>query len=369
MARAITPAAPTGSICRIAAHTTTGRRKAISRELAQGFAVEVGTPSLASLDSLRAMIPEPDRWPIGDTYAYHDWHFGGNGDTASFMRALQTGFGAATDLEDFERKAQLMNYVTYRAIFEGFQAHLWTRNSGRLLWMTHPAWPSNEWQIYTSDYDTPAAYYAVDKACEPLHAQLDLPDFRPAVVNVTRAAHAVGPAAARVLALDSRVLPSASIGSMPPPIRRPPVEPLDLAPPLSSGGPGAGRADAQRLRPRRARPTTCTGRRARMPIRRLTTLPRHTVLRAHSRADGDGPRRYHAQERGRVPALLAKLTLLDPPECAGITRLLRRQLHCPDAGGNQEHRGALPPGGRQCARVALRGWDADSRNVAIDRPP
>jgi hypothetical protein len=36
-------------------------------ELAQGFSVEVGTPSLASLESLRAMIPEADRWPLGDT--------------------------------------------------------------------------------------------------------------------------------------------------------------------------------------------------------------------------------------------------------------------------------------------------------------
>ena len=96
-------------------------------QLAQGFSVEVGSPSLSSIDALRASIPEADRWPLGDSYAYHDWHFGGNGDTASFMRTLQTSFGAATDLADFERKAQLMNYVSYRAIFEGFQAHLWTR--------------------------------------------------------------------------------------------------------------------------------------------------------------------------------------------------------------------------------------------------
>ena len=155
-------------------------------ELARGFSVEVGTPSLASLETLKASIPPEDRWPLGDTFAYHDWHFGGNGDTATFMGALESGLGKASSLEDFERKAQLMNYDSYRAIFEGFQAHLWTHNSGRLLWMTHPAWPSNAWQIYTSDYDTAAAYYAVAKACEPLHAQLNLPDFSLAVVNTTR---------------------------------------------------------------------------------------------------------------------------------------------------------------------------------------
>ena len=57
------------------------------------------------------------------------------------METLATRYGEGTSLEDFERKAQMMNYETYRAVFEGLQAHLWTKNSGRLLWMTHPAWP------------------------------------------------------------------------------------------------------------------------------------------------------------------------------------------------------------------------------------
>lgn len=172
--------------------------------LAQGFSVEVGTPSLAALETLQAMIPEPDRWPLGDSYAYHDWHFGGNGDTASFMKALDAELGEPHDLADFERKAQLMNYESYRAVFEGFQAGLWTRNSGRLLWMSHPAWPSNTWQIYTSDYDTPAAYYAVARACEPLHAQLNPVDHTLAVVNTTREARRGLTVRARLYALDGR---------------------------------------------------------------------------------------------------------------------------------------------------------------------
>jgi hypothetical protein len=175
-------------------------------ELARGFSVEVGTPSLSTLESLRASIPAADLWPLNDTYAYHDWHFGGNGDVATFMAALAEQYGPGAGLEDFERKAQLMNYVSYRAIFEGFQAHLWTRNSGRLLWMTHPSWPSNTWQIYGSDYDTAAAYYGVKKACEPVHAQMNLPDFALAVVNTTRADQPKLVLHSRVLSLDNRLL-------------------------------------------------------------------------------------------------------------------------------------------------------------------
>ena len=175
-------------------------------ELARGFSVEVGTPSLSTLESLRQSIPPADLWPLNDTYAYHDWHYGGNGDVATFMQALAEQYGPGTSLQDFERKAQLMNYVSYRAIFEGFQAHLWTRNSGRLLWMTHPSWPSNTWQIYSADYDTAAAYYAVKKACEPVHVQMNLPDYALAVVNTTQAEQRHLTLEARVLSLDNRLL-------------------------------------------------------------------------------------------------------------------------------------------------------------------
>ncbi len=73
-------------------------------------------------------IPKADQWPIGDAWAYHDWHQSGNGEIEPFMQELETEFGAGTSLEDFERKAQMLQYVTHRAIFEGMNAHLWAPN-------------------------------------------------------------------------------------------------------------------------------------------------------------------------------------------------------------------------------------------------
>jgi beta-galactosidase/beta-glucuronidase len=154
--------------------------------LANGFSVETGTPSLSTLESIQSYTPQPDQWPLSDTLAYHDWHFGGNGDTKTFMETLARMFGPGTSLPDFERKAQMMNLETHKAMYEGLNAHLWTKNTGRLLWMTHPAWPSNAWQIYSWDYDTHAAYYGARKAAEPLHVQINLPDNGLAVINSTR---------------------------------------------------------------------------------------------------------------------------------------------------------------------------------------
>ncbi|WP_294281642.1 LamG-like jellyroll fold domain-containing protein [uncultured Sphingomonas sp.] len=172
---------------------------------AKGFSVEVGTPSLPTLESWKRTIPaEADRWPIGDVWAYHDWHQTGNGAVKSFTDALEKRFGAPTGLEDFERKAQMMEYESYRAIFEGMNAGLWTENSGRMLWMTQPAWPSSAWQIFSSDYDTHAAFYGVKKAAEPIHVQMNLPDHRVVLVNNTRDALKGVQVRVRVVGLDGR---------------------------------------------------------------------------------------------------------------------------------------------------------------------
>jgi hypothetical protein len=178
--------------------------------LNQGFSVETGTPSMSTLESFESTIATEDQWPISDAWAYHDWHQSGNGDVAPFMAEIQAEFGAPTGLEDFERKAQMLNYVDHRAIFEGMNANLWAPNSGRLLWMTQPAWPSTMWQILSSDYDTQASFYGVKKACEPLHVQLNLATYRVDIVNTTTTPQAGLTVSAKVYSLANQLLTQAT---------------------------------------------------------------------------------------------------------------------------------------------------------------
>ena len=151
----------------------------------KGFAVEVGQPSFPTAEAFKAAVAPEDLWPIGDAWAYHDWHQDGNGDARKFMLAMDRKLGTPSDFPDFERKAQLLTFEAYRAIFEGMNAELWNKTSGRMLWMTQPAWPSTNWQIMSSDYDTHGAFYGMQSAAEPVHAQMDLPDFGLTVVNNT----------------------------------------------------------------------------------------------------------------------------------------------------------------------------------------
>jgi hypothetical protein len=151
----------------------------------RGFSVEVGTPSMPTVESMKSSLPKADQWPISDAWAYHDWHQAGNGDVKPFMDEIAREFGPATSLDDFERKAQMLNFVDHRAIFEGMNAHLWAPNSGRMLWMTQPAWPSTMWQILGSNYDTQASFFGVMHAAEPVHVQFDHSTHTVQVVNTT----------------------------------------------------------------------------------------------------------------------------------------------------------------------------------------
>jgi len=175
-------------------------------EHAKGFSVELGTPSFPTLEAWTRAMPKADLWPISDSWAYHDWHQTGNGAVKTYMDALATRYGAGTSLPDFERKAQMMEYDSYRAIFEGFNAGLWKTNTARMLWMTQPAWPSSAWQIFSSDYDTHAAFYGVKKASEGVHVQMNLPDRMVMVVNNGRAALDGAVVHAKVTTLDNKLL-------------------------------------------------------------------------------------------------------------------------------------------------------------------
>jgi hypothetical protein len=99
------------------------------------------------------------------------------------MNIISRRFGEATNLVDFSRKAQMVNYETYRAIYEGFDSRLWNDCNGVLLWMSHPSWPSVVWQLYSWDYEPNAAYFGAKIAGEPVHVQMNAANCNVAVIN------------------------------------------------------------------------------------------------------------------------------------------------------------------------------------------
>jgi hypothetical protein len=151
------------------------------RNNANGFDTELGTPCIPTAGSMRRMMSAKDVWPISDAWYYHDLHDG----QLAYRAAIDSLYGTPAGLEDFCSKAQMINYDSHRAMFESWNSKLWNNTSGLLLWMTHPAWPSTVWQVYSSDYETPASYFACMHACEPTHIQMNLHNNTVVVVNAT----------------------------------------------------------------------------------------------------------------------------------------------------------------------------------------
>lgn len=151
------------------------------KNIAKGFNTELGTPSIPTAESMMKMMPKEEVWPISDSWYYHDLHDG----QKEFRNSMDKLYGVSSSLEEFCSKAQMLNYESHRAMFESWNSKLWNNTSGILLWMTHPAWPSTVWQVYSWDYETFGSYFASKSACEPLHVQMNLHDNNVCVVNTS----------------------------------------------------------------------------------------------------------------------------------------------------------------------------------------
>lgn len=176
--------------------------KAYFTRNANGFTTEIGTPSVPTSESMQSMMAPEDLWPIGDVWAYHDLHNG----QKEYCKAIAEKYGEPSGLDDFCKKAQLVNYDSHRAIFEAWNSRMWTGTSGVLLWMTHPAWPSTVWQIYSWDYETHGAYFGVRKACEPIHIQVNPHDAKVIAVNSGRQAIPDARITHRLYTIDGKLL-------------------------------------------------------------------------------------------------------------------------------------------------------------------
>jgi hypothetical protein len=146
------------------------------------FKTETGTVSVPTIESIHAMMPRKDWETINDDWAEHDLASGAQaGD--SYPETLAARYGKVANLADFVRKAQLMNYESYRAMFEGRNAKMFHPTTAVITWMSHPAQPSFVWQLYHYDLEPNSSLFAVKKAGEPVHIQFNEADGDLEVIN------------------------------------------------------------------------------------------------------------------------------------------------------------------------------------------
>lgn len=171
-----------------------------------GFRTEIGTAVFTTFESFKQFMPDSSWWPRNPMW---DKHFFGpsaaNAGPNTYAESIDKDYGKAKGIEDFCRKAQLLNIVTNKALYEGWQHNMWNDASGVMTWMSQSAYPSFVWQTYDYYYDLTGAYWGVKTACEPLHIQWSPSDNSVKVVNTTLTSAQGLQAKATVYNMDGRI--------------------------------------------------------------------------------------------------------------------------------------------------------------------
>lgn len=149
------------------------------------FNSEVGSVGVGDYESLKRFIPaENMKVPVeksaengGDSvWNYHKY---------SGYRQTVDAYGKPKDVADFSAKAQLVNYDQYRALAEGFSAHMWQWYTGFIIWKTQNPWTALRGQMYDYYLDPNACLYGLHSGSEPLHVMYNPADGMIMVANNT----------------------------------------------------------------------------------------------------------------------------------------------------------------------------------------
>ena len=151
-----------------------------------GMHSEAGTATFTSYDSFKKFMPAADAWPPDEMWNLH--FFGnqaGNAGPVGYNTSLSVRYGPVSGIEDYCRKAQLLNLETMKTLFESWLDHSDNTAAGVLIWMSQSAYPSFVWQTYDYYFDTTGSYWGAKTACEPVHIYWNPLDDRIRVVNTS----------------------------------------------------------------------------------------------------------------------------------------------------------------------------------------
>jgi hypothetical protein len=143
------------------------------------FNPELGSVGMPNVESMRKMMAEKDLSPPVNNRGNQVWRYHKYIGYGKYIEQM----GEIKGIEDFCKKAQLVNYEQYRALQEGFNAGMWDKYTGMLVWKNHNPWTSLRGQFYDVYLDQNAGFYGFKQGAEPLHVQLNLDDSTLCVMN------------------------------------------------------------------------------------------------------------------------------------------------------------------------------------------
>ena len=151
------------------------------------FNSEVGSVGIGDYESIERFIPKQNmvvpeydkknkKWQVDPVWQYHKY--------VGYDSAIEV-YGHPKDVQDFAKKAQLVNYNQYRALMEGATAHMWDWYTGIIEWKTQNPWTAMVGQMYDVYLDPNACMYGLQEGAKPVHIMYDPVREEILLVNTT----------------------------------------------------------------------------------------------------------------------------------------------------------------------------------------
>lgn len=145
------------------------------------FNPELGSVGMPNVESMRKMMDEKELQPPRRNRANQVWRYHKYIGYGNYIEQM----GEIQGIEDFCKKAQLVNYEQYRALQEGFSAGMWDKYTGMLVWKNQNPWTSLRGQFYDVFLEQNGGFYGFRHGAVPLHIQLNLNDSSICIQNQT----------------------------------------------------------------------------------------------------------------------------------------------------------------------------------------
>ena len=125
------------------------------------------------------LFPIDERWNILCTASSSEMNTLGK-----LNEVIQQRFGETKDIDEYLYRADLLNYESTKAMFEGFRVRQ-PHSTGIVQWMLNNARPGIYWQLYDYYMQPNAAYYGVKKGNAPVQLIYDYYTKAVYAVNAT----------------------------------------------------------------------------------------------------------------------------------------------------------------------------------------
>ncbi|GGG32308.1 hypothetical protein GCM10011344_36540 [Dokdonia pacifica] len=86
-------------------------------------------------------------------------------------------YGTPKDIEAYCERAQLVNHLHYKELWEGYLLHMKEWYTGLIIWKSQGCWTGVRAKLYDWFLEQNGGFWGVKTACEPIHVQLNLENY------------------------------------------------------------------------------------------------------------------------------------------------------------------------------------------------